>query len=243
MGAILDFFLNEKKGGTEGEEPKNKQDSKETDPDMKEGEDTNADDFGGEDKDGDGDIDDDDLFNDVDKEADANDDSTEDSNNNNNDNSDLEESNDDDLNTNDDQDDTSSIDDSSTDDTDTDDINNDDNQDNDSSTDESQSEDDNDETTKKNLLKKSFSILYSDINVLIDKINSAIDYDDEIESFTLSNLSNNLKRSQSLVYDYVLNLFDKKEYAENLYIYYSILDTVKLSKEIISKIVEKRNKD
>ena len=235
MGAILDFFLNEKKGGTEGEEPKNKPDTKETDPDMKEGEDTNADDFGGIDQDGDGDIDDDDLFHDVDNEADK-DTNNNDQNDQSNDNKDNDDNQNDDMNTDDD-----GFDDSDNIDGEEDNTNSD--TEDDSSVDDSQTEDNLDELVKKNLLKKSFSNLYSDIRVIIDKVNSSIDYDDEVESFTLSNLSNNLKRSQSLVYDYVLNIFDKKEYAENLYIYYSILDTVKLSKEIISKIVEKRNKD
>ena len=220
---IIEAFLMEKKNTIE---------NKNQDPDLKNNE-----------KEEDPEINDDELFKDIDNQ-------TEDiGNNDTNDETDDTDANDD--NTDDNNADTTDTD--NTDDTTEDDLDNtEDNTDNTDDTDTDTTEDDldaenneedQDEIEKNKKLLEAYKKLYHDVESIILKFNSSNIYCTEIESETIMNSVELLSNIKNILYDIITDKFNKKDYNENLYYYYSIVKNVKFTNKIIEKIIELRHKE
>ena len=65
--------------------------------------------------------------------------------------------------------------------------------------------------------------------------------DDKVQFITISRLSDNLESLAYSINDYINIRFKTKTYEENLLMYQKIVDSIKISDEIMSKIIENRN--
>lgn len=215
---IIEAFLMEKKNTIE---------NKNQDPDLKNNE-----------KEEDPEINDDELFKDIDNQ-------TEDiGNNDTNDETDDTDTNDDNTDDNnadtDDTTDTDNTDDNL--DTDTEDDTT-DTDTTDDGLDAENNEVNEDEIEKNKKLLEAYKKLYHDVESIILKFNSSNIYCTEIESETIMNSVELLSNIKNILYDIITDKFNKKDYNENLYYYYSIVKNVKFTNKIIEKIIELRHKE
>ena len=215
---IIEAFLMEKRNTIE---------NKNQDPDLKNNE-----------KEEDPEINDDELFKDIDNQ-------TEDiGNNDTNDETDDTDTNDDNTDDNnadtDDTTDTDNTDDNL--DTDTEDDTT-DTDTTDDGLDAENNEVNEDEIEKNKKLLEAYKKLYHDVESIILKFNSSNIYCTEIESETIMNSVELLSNIKNILYDIITDKFNKKDYNENLYYYYSIVKNVKFTNKIIEKIIELRHKE
>ena len=100
-----------------------------------------------------------------------------------------------------------------------------------------------DEKLKIKKLKIAYKNLYNDINEIRSNLNR-VSYDyNELQAKTLYRVTENLTSISDTLFDYIINLYDKKTYYENLYHYQYIVKTVKITTQIMEKIKEMQNKD
>lgn len=233
MRSILDMFLNEaKKDATsikdaeEQDDNDLNEDEAKNDGDVEEKQDENN----GDEKETSPDpIDSDDvegdkLFSDVDNEADQEDGKTDTDETGNEDDLDNDNSN------NDSNGEESDLDDTETDDSD------------DSTTygetDETPEDDDLKIKTKK--LLTDFVNLHNEVkNMYNDLTNYSTE--NKVQFLTITRMASNLEELAYSINDYIHIRFNKKSYEENLLMYQKIVDSIKISDEIISKIIENRN--
>lgn len=103
------------------------------------------------------------------------------------------------------------------------------------------SEDDTDINKKKKLLE-AYKKLYNDTEELINQISNTLSSCNDIEYKALQTTIDNLYKIKEILYNYIINHYNKSEYNENLYYYISSVKCIKITKKILYKILEIRNK-
>lgn len=238
MKSILEMFLSEAKkdpnstkDGEEQDDVDVNEDETKDDGDMEDDTDQPSDDPIDSD-----DVEGDELFSDV-----ENDDET-DTEENNNDTDTLDDdetntdNNEDDSNSDDTSDEMSDDETDSTDDSDDEFSNNDDVD----SEEDGSSEEDNEAKIKNKKLLTDFVNLHNEVKTMSNDLTN-YSTDNKVQFLTITRMAENLEELAYSINDYIRIRFSTKSYEENLLMYQKIVDSIKISDEIISKIIENRN--
>jgi hypothetical protein len=95
--------------------------------------------------------------------------------------------------------------------------------------------------TKSQKLFSDYYDLFTNVNDMVSLLSNISELN-SLEYTTVTRTIDNLKELSFSINTYMMNRFNTKTYEENLAMYYKMVNSVKITDKIISKIIENRNK-